>query len=442
MVGTPLGELRTRLERQTAVVGVIGLGYVGLPQAMAFAQAGFPVLGFDIDADKTQAIGRGESYLLDIPSERVARLVTRGKLSATPDLGRLGECDAIVICVPTPLTEHREPDVSAIEGTAGAVAARLRPGQLVVLVSTTYPGTTEELLRPRLEATGLVVGRDVALGYAPEREDPGNKAFEIQTTPKLVAGCTPLCQELAVRLYQSVVSKVVPMSTPRAAEAAKLLENIYRAVNIALVNELKICYERMGLDVWEVIEAAATKPFGFTAFYPGPGLGGHCIPIDPFYLTWKAREYGVHTRFIELAGEINSSMPEHVIRRVQEALNLRGRAFKNAKVLVLGVAYKRNTADIRESPALRILTMLEASGAQVAYHDPHVPRVGRGRRYDLGLASTPLTAEMLSQVDVVLIVTDHSAVDYDLVVRHAPLIVDTRNATRHVVHGRDKILKA
>ena len=439
---TPLGKLRTRLDDRTAIVGVIGLGYVGLPQALAFAEAGLSVLGFDIDSAKTNAIIRGESYLLDIPPERMSSLVSRGRLGATANLGRLGECDAIVICVPTPLTEQREPDLSAIEETATAVAACLRPGQLIVLVSTTYPGTTEELLRPQLEATGLVVGRDVALGYAPEREDPGNKVFEIQTTPKLVAGCTPLCQDLVVRLYQTVVSKVVPVSSPRAAEAAKLLENIYRAVNIALVNELKICYERMGLDVWEVIEAAATKPFGFTAFYPGPGLGGHCIPIDPFYLTWKAREYGVHTRFIELAGEINSSMPEHVVRRVQETLNSHGRVLKNAKVLVLGVAYKRNTADIRESPALRILTRLKEWGAQIAYHDPHVPRVARGRRYDLGLMSTPLTAEVLSQVDIALIITDHAAVDYDLVVRHAPLIVDTRNATRHVVHGRDKIIKA
>ncbi len=438
----PLDELRERLGNHTALVGVIGLGYVGLPQALGFAEAGFRVIGFDIDSAKSEAIERGESYLLDIPSDRIRALRARRRLGATADFSRLRECDALVICVPTPLTEHREPDLSAIERTVESLGPRLRAGQLIVLVSTTYPGTTEELIRPRLEATGLAVGHDVALGYAPEREDPGNPRFGLRNTPKLVAGCTPVCRELMELLYRPVVEKVIAVSSPRVAEASKLLENIYRAVNIALANELKLCFERMDIDVWEVIEAAATKPFGFMPFYPGPGLGGHCIPIDPFYLTWKAREHDFHTRFIELAGEINTAMPEHVIGRLREGLDRRGRSLQGAHVLVLGVAYKRDTADIRESPALRILSLLNRTGARVAYHDPHVPRLGQGRHYRLDLESVPLTAETLDHVDAALIVTDHSTIDYAMVVRHAPLVVDTRNATRHVVEGREKILKA
>ena len=438
----PLDQLRERLGNHTALVGVIGLGYVGLPQALGFAEAGFRVIGFDIDSAKSEAIERGESYLLDIPSDRIRALRARRQLGATADFSRLRECDALVICVPTPLTEHREPDLSAIERTVESLEPRLRAGQLIVLVSTTYPGTTEELIRPRLEATGLVVGHDVALGYYSEREDPGNPRFGLRNTPKLVAGYTPVCRALMELLYRPVVEKVIAVSSPRVAEASKLLENIYRAVNIALANELKLCFDRMGIDVWEVIEAAATKPFGFMPFYPGPGLGGHCIPIDPFYLTWKAREYDFHTRFIELAGEINTAMPEHVIGRLREGLDRRGRSLQGARVLVLGVAYKRDTADIRESPALRILSLLNRTGAQVAYHDPHVPRLGQGRHYRLDLESVPLTAETLGHVDAVLIVTDHSTIDYAMVVRHAPLVVDTRNATRDIVEGREKILKA
>ncbi|MFQ5520340.1 MAG: nucleotide sugar dehydrogenase [Candidatus Methylomirabilia bacterium] len=441
-MSAPLSTLRDRLDKQTAVVGVIGLGYVGLPQALAFGEAGFPVLGFDIDQAKGEAIARGESYLNHIPSVRIARLVERGKLGATDDFSRLGECDVIVICVPTPLTAQREPDLSAITGTVQSLVPRLRAGQLVVLVSTTYPGTAEELVRPALEATGLVVGRDVALGYAPEREDPGSSAFGLQNTPKLVAGCTEVCRDLTERLYRQVVEKVIPVSTPRVAEAAKLLENIYRAVNIALVNELKLCFDRMGLDVWEVIEAAATKPFGFTPFTPGPGLGGHCLPIDPFYLTWKAREYDVHTRFIELAGEINTAMPEYVVGRIREALSRQGVALKGARLLILGVAYKRDIGDTRESPALRILWLLRQEGAEVRYHDPFVPRLGRFRKYEFDLESTPLSAEVLQDCHAVVIITDHSSIDYGFVVRHARLVVDTRNATRGVAVGRERILKA
>jgi UDP-N-acetyl-D-glucosamine dehydrogenase len=437
-----LSSLRRRFLDRTAVVGVIGLGYVGLPQALAFAEAGYRVLGFDIDSAKADALRAGRSYLLDIPSSRVAALVADGRLSATAEFERLGECDALIVCVPTPLTEHGEPDLSAVSGTATTIAPRLRSGQLIVLVSTTYPGTTEELVRPVLEGTGLTAGRDFALGYSPEREDPGNARFDLGNTPKLVSGCTPACRELTALLYEPVVSKVVPVSSPRVAEASKLLENIYRAVNIALVNELKMCFDRMDVDVWEVIEAAATKPFGFTPFYPGPGLGGHCIPIDPFYLTWKAREYGFHTRFIELAGEVNTAMPEYVVSRLHEALDARGITLRGARVLVLGVAYKRNTGDIRESPAFPILSILARRGAHVAYHDPHVPRLGRSRHYRFDLESTPLTDESLRTADAVLVVADHSSIDYESVVRHASLVVDTRNATRAVREGREKIVRA
>jgi UDP-N-acetyl-D-glucosamine dehydrogenase len=439
---TSLDQLSGRLRDRTAVVGIIGLGYVGLPQALAFAEAGYRVLGLDIDPAKPEALSAGRSYLLDIPAARVAALVSTGRLAATADFRRLGECDALIVCVPTPLSEHGEPDLSAVSGTASTIARHLRPGQLVVLVSTTYPGTTEELVRPLLEAGGLVVGRDVALGYSPEREDPGNARYELGNTPKLVSGCTDICRELTVLLYEPVVAKVVPVSSTRVAEASKLLENIYRAVNIALVNELKVCFDRMGIDVWEVIGAAATKPFGFTPFFPGPGLGGHCIPIDPFYLTWKAREFDFHTRFIELAGEINTAMPEYVVSRLRDALDLRGTTLHGARILVLGVAYKRDTGDIRESPALRVLSILGRRGALVSYHDPHVPKLGRSRHYDFDLESVPLTPDVLRGADAVLIVTDHTSVDYTAVVRHTALVVDSRNATRDISEGREKIVKA
>jgi UDP-N-acetyl-D-glucosamine dehydrogenase len=441
-VTSALEGLRERLRARKAVVGVIGLGYVGLPQALSFGEAGFRVLGLDIDPAKPEALNAGRSYLLDIPSDRIAALVSSGRLSATTDFGRVGECDALIVCVPTPLSEHGEPDLSAVSGTASAIAPGLRPGQLVVLVSTTYPGTTEELVRPILEARGLVVGRDIALGYSPEREDPGNPRYGLGNTPKLVSGCTEACRDMAVLLYEPVVPKVVPVSSTRVAEASKLLENIYRAVNIALVNELKMCFDRMGIDVWEVIDAAATKPFGFTPFYPGPGLGGHCIPIDPFYLTWKARAFDFHTRFIELAGEINTAMPDYVVGKLRDALDGHGVPLRGARILVLGVAYKRDTGDIRESPSLRILGLLARHGVQVAYHDPHVPRLGRSRRYEFDLTSTPLTAEALGAADAVLILTDHSTIDYEHVVRHAAVVVDTRNATRDVREGRERVVKA
>ncbi len=439
---TVLDGLRSRLRERSAVIGVIGLGYVGLPQALAFAEAGYRVLGFDIDAAKPEALRAGRSYLLDIPSSRVSALVSAGRLAATSDFDRLAECDALIVCVPTPLSEYGEPDLSAVSGTASTIAPRLRPGQLVVLVSTTYPGTTEELVRPILERRGLLVGAEIALGYSPEREDPGNPRFALENTPKLVSGCTDDCRELTALLYEPVVAKVVPVSTTRVAEASKLLENIYRAVNIALVNELKMCFDRMGIDVWEVIGAAGTKPFGFTPFYPGPGLGGHCIPIDPFYLTWKARAFDFHTRFIELAGEVNTAMPDYVVTRLHEALDVRGATLHGARILVLGVAYKRDTSDIRESPALRVLSILARRGAVVTYHDPHVPQLGRSRHYQFDLESTPLTPETLRHADAVLIVTDHTSIDYQSVVQHAALVVDTRNATRDVREGREKVVKA
>jgi UDP-N-acetyl-D-glucosamine dehydrogenase len=441
-VQQPLDELRTRLTARKAVIGVIGLGYVGLPQALAFAESGFHVIGFDIDVSKTDRINSGESYLHEFSSERVRRLVQQGTLRATNDFAQWRDCDVAVICVPTPLTEYREPDLTYITRTVESLIPSLHAGQLVVLVSTTYPGTTEELVRGPLEGTGLIAGRDIAVGYAPEREDPGNPGFGLRNTPKLVSGCTSVCRDLVELLYRPVVSKVVTVSDTRVAESAKLLENTYRAVNIALVNELKSCFDRMGLDVWEVIEAASTKPFGFTPFYPGPGLGGHCIPIDPFYLTWKAREYDFHTRFIELAGEINTSMPEYVISRLRDGLDRLGIPLKRARILVLGVAYKRDTADLRESPALRILSLLSRAGAALSYHDPYVSHIGHFRKYRFDLASVPLTPEVLQGVHAALIVTDHTSVDYAMVVQHAPLVVDTRNATRDVAGYSEKILKA
>ncbi|RMG13275.1 MAG: nucleotide sugar dehydrogenase [Deltaproteobacteria bacterium] len=421
------GQLMERIENRTAQVGVIGLGYVGLPLATTFAQAGFSVLGFDIDPTKAAALSRGESYLKTVPSQRVAPLVTQGRLQATHDFSRAGSCDALLICVPTPLDAHREPDMRFIRETAETLAPCLRPAQLVVLESTTWPGTTEEFLRPILEAgSGLVAGGDFFLAYSPEREDPGNPSFETQRIPKLVGGLTEACTKAAVALYGAAMEQVVPVSTIRVAELAKLFENVFRAVNIALVNELKLLCHRAGIDVWEVIRAAATKPFGFMPFYPGPGLGGHCIPIDPFYLTWKAREYEMNTRFIELAGEINTSMPAYVVERVVSALNEDGKALKGARILVLGVAYKPNVDDMRESPAVRILERLQAGGAVVQYHDPHVPKIPPMRRHALDLESVPLSDRALSEADAVVVVTHHDAIDFERVAAHAALVVDTR----------------
>jgi UDP-N-acetyl-D-glucosamine dehydrogenase len=435
-------ELAQKIELRSARVAVVGLGYVGLPLAETFAWGGYPVLGYDIDPEKIAKLRRGESYIGHICSERVAELAASGRFEATSDPRRFADADAILICVPTPLGEAREPDLSYVAGTGEAIRPHLRRGQLVVLESTTYPGTTEELLQPLLEAGGLKAGRDFFLAYSPEREDPGNRDYATRNIPKVVGGVDRVSRDLAVALYEPIVDGVVPVSGTRVAEACKILENTYRAVNIALVNELKGVFARMGIDVWEVIAAARTKPFGFQAFYPGPGLGGHCIPIDPFYLTWVARKHGLHTRFIELAGEVNAAMPQYVVDRVVEALNDEGKALRGSRVCVLGVAYKKDVDDPRESPAFPILEMLQARGALVSYNDPHVPTLPRMRHHTLRLDSQPLTPEFLGGQDCVLIVTDHSRYDYDFVVENARLVVDTRNATAGCRAPRGRVVKA
>jgi UDP-N-acetyl-D-glucosamine dehydrogenase len=424
--------LREKIEKKEALVGVIGLGYVGLPLVLRFWEVGFSVLGFDTDRDKVERLNRGESYIKHIPSSLVAEMTApqgrRQRFTATHDMKRLSEPDALLICVPTPLTPSREPDLSYVENTTRDIAAALRPGQLVSLESTTYPGTTVEVLLPILSES-LTVGRDFSLVFSPEREDPGNPSYHVQNIPKVVGGITSACLENGVALYSQVVDRVVPVSSTQAAEMTKLLENIYRAVNIALINELKVLCLRMGLDIFEIIEASRTKPFGFQAFYPGPGLGGHCIPIDPFYLTWKARQYDLSTRFIELAGEVNTTMPYFVVQRVAEVLNEQGQALKGASLLILGAAYKKDVDDPRESPALKIISLLQSKGAKVGYHDPHIPHLRGGRNFpDLDLRSVDLSPENLAKADCVLLVTDHSAFDYAWIASQARLIVDTRNA--------------
>jgi len=423
--------------RKEAKVGVIGLGYVGLPLVLRFCEEGFRVLGFDVDPTKVERLNRGESYIRHIPEEKLRTSLPR--FQATTDMARLREADAIIICVPTPLTERRDPDLRYVEATAEEVARHLRRGQLVCLESTTYPGTTREVLLPLLERSGLKVGEDFYLVYSPEREDPGNPHFTTKTIPKLVGGVTPKCLEAGVALYSAVVEKVVPVSSPEVAEAAKLLENIYRAVNIALVNELKVLFDKMGIDIWEVIEAAKTKPFGFQAFYPGPGLGGHCIPIDPFYLSWKAKEYDCTTKFIELAGEINTYMPYYVVQKTIDALNDRGKSVRGARVLILGVAYKRDVDDMRESPALKIIKLLLDRGASVEYHDPYIPQMPYTRKYRFDMCSVSLDEAKLKEYDVVIVVTDHTAYDYDWILENASLIVDTRGAIRR---ASDKVVRA
>jgi UDP-N-acetyl-D-glucosamine dehydrogenase len=424
-------------------VAVVGLGYVGLPLALTFCRrGGMEALGIDTDAAKVGALGEGRSYIRHVDAARIAEAVRARRLEATGDFSRIGDCDAILICVPTPLTPNREPDLGYVERTARAIAPHLRPGQLVSLESTTYPGTTDEVVKPILElGSGLVAGRDFHLSYSAERESPGSDLPSHQI-PKVVGGHTARCLEVALDVYRRAFDRVVPVTSTRVAETAKLLENIYRSVNIALVNELKMLCDRMDLDVWEVIEAAGTKPFGFMPFQPGPGLGGHCIPIDPFYLTWKARRYEFQTRFIELAGEINTAMPQYVVQRTMEALNDRGVTLKGAHVLVLGIAYKKDVDDMRESPAVRVIELLQARGALVVYHDPYVPRVPRMRHHRLDMVSVPLTDAALEDCDAVLIATDHSCVDYARLVEKAPLVIDTRNACRAVRIGRDKIVKA
>jgi UDP-N-acetyl-D-glucosamine dehydrogenase len=434
-----------RVRDRKAVIGVIGLGYVGIPLALAALRQGFPVLGFDIDARRVGQINAGQETIRHIPMDAIVAATAEGHFSATADFDRLGEPDVLLICVPTPLSRHREPDLSYVRATTEAIAARLRPGQLVVLESTTYPGTTDELMRPILEATGLKSGTDVFLAYSPEREDPGNAQFGTSDIPKVVGGDGPDALAMADALYGALVVRTVPVSSTATAEAVKLTENIFRSVNIALVNELKQVFAAMGIDIWEVIDAAKTKPFGYMPFYPGPGLGGHCIPIDPFYLTWKAREYDIATRFIELAGEINTDMPYRVVERLAELVDRRlGRAFTGARILVLGLAYKKNVEDMRESPALKLIELIEARGASASYHDPHIPAIRPSRKHG-ALAARPsvaLTPETLAGFDAVLIATDHDDVDYALVVAHAKLVVDTRNAcTRHGLAG-DHVFKA
>jgi len=436
--------LRGLLASKKAAVGVIGLGYVGLPLALAAHRAGFAVIGFDIDRHKVELINNGGSPMHTLPAGRVAEARARGRFHATADFSEIAKVNALAICVPTPLSRHREPDLTFIEKTGEAIAPHLKRGQLVVLESTTYPGTTRDVLKPILEKSGLKAGEDFFLAYSPEREDPGNPDFETSTIPRVVGGDDPATTGLAATLYGQIVNKVVPVASTATAEAVKLTENIFRAVNIALVNELKQIYGRMGINVWDVIDAAKTKPFGFMPFYPGPGLGGHCIPIDPFYLTWKAREYNVPTRFIELAGEVNAAAPRAVIEALIEALSLRHRkSLAGAKVLLLGMAYKKNVDDMRESPSLTILEMLEARGAAVEYYDPHIPVIPMTREHAplAGRASIAWTREAVSGFDAALICTDHDAVDYGELAEWVPLVVDPRNAMRNV-RGRDHIVLA
>jgi len=435
-------KLLERIKQRQARIGIVGLGYVGLPLGLAFAEAGFPVLGIDVDSRKVDAIAKGESYIQHIPAEEIRKHVDSGKLKATADFSQTSQLDCIVICVPTPLTASREPDMHYIIETGKALGPGVRKHQLYVLESTTYPGTTEEVLKPLLEKCGLKAGGDFHLAFSPEREDPGNARFNTKTIPKIVGGHTPSCLEVAQALYASAVKEVVPVSSTQVAELSKLLENIFRCVNIALVNELKMLCDRMHLDVWEVIQAASTKPFGFMPFFPGPGLGGHCIPIDPFYLTWKAREYEFQTKFIELAGEVNTQMPYYVVQRTMEALNGQKKSVNGSRLLVLGAAYKKDVDDTRESPSLRVISLLQERGAQVEYHDPFVSRLPAEHGLKQEMRSVPLSPDQLASYDAVLILTDHSNVDYAQVVQSARQVVDTRNATKKVTRGREKILKA
>jgi UDP-N-acetyl-D-glucosamine dehydrogenase len=424
--------LVAKAQNRSALIGIVGLGYVGLPLALEFARAGFTVLGFDVSNGVVDGLNQGRSHIADVPSADVARFQAAGKFAATADLARLREPDVVSICVPTPLSKTKDPDVSYVLAATNAVKQTLRRGQLVVLESTTYPGTTRELMLPALEATGLKVGEDFFLAFSPERVDPGNPKWNTHNTPKVVGGITPTCQRVALAVYEPAIETLVPVTSTEAAELVKILENTFRSVNIGLVNEMAIVCEKLGVDVWEVIEAAATKPFGFMKFTPGPGVGGHCIPLDPHYLAWKMRTLNYRTRFIELAGEINAEMPEYWVGRVVDRLNDQGRAARGSKVLVVGVAYKKDIDDIRESPALDVIRLLEQRGAVVSYHDPHVRQL---QDDDVDLASTPLTAETLSGADCVVIVTDHSDIDYPLIARSARLVVDTRNALARLRRG-------
>ncbi len=435
-------HLIQKINHKEALIGVIGMGYVGLPLVIRFCEEGFHVLGFDIDAKKVSSLKQARSYIKTIPSSQLSPFIRNGRFDVTDDFPRLSEPDCILICVPTPLTEKMEPDLQYIEKTAAAIRSCLRKGQLIILESTTYPGTTEELLLPRLESTGLKTGKDFFIGYSPEREDPGNKRFKTQQIPKVVSGVTASCRKTALALYRQIIDQVILVSSPRVAELTKLLENIYRSVNIALVNELKMLTDRMDIDIWEVIEAASTKPFGFSPFYPGPGMGGHCIPIDPFYLSWKAKEYDFTTRFIQLAGEINISMPYYVVSRISEVLNERGKSLRGSKILILGVAYKKDVDDARESPALAILDLLQKKGVKLLYHDPFIPVLPPFRKYSFRLKSVPLTKPLLQRIDAAVVVTDHSQIDYEWVVSNAPVTIDTRNVTKNLKRWKKKIVKA
>ena len=429
-------------ENQVPLVGIVGMGYVGLPLAREFCLGGARVLGFDILSDRIRQLNKGISPIKHVPSSQLKEMLATRRFRATDRMAELSKPDAIIICVPTPLTKNREPDMKYIVDTSKTIAKFIRKGQLVVLESTTYPGTTREVMIPILETSGLKAGKDFLVAFSPEREDPGNKHFRTSTIPKVVGGLDPKSLARAVDIYSRAIKKVVPVSSCEVAEAAKILENMYRCINIAMVNELKLLFERMGIDVWEVIAAASTKPFGFQPFYPGPGLGGHCIPIDPFYLTWKARQYNMPTRFIELAGEINTQMPHKVVDKVLRALSDRGQALRGAKVLVLGLAYKKDIDDLRESPSIELIEILREHGAKVDYNDPFIPHTHKQREHNLGMKSKPLSAAMLKKYDVVLISTDHSQYDYKMIVQNSRLVVDTRNATQTVKRGRSKIVKA
>ncbi len=436
-------ELLKKIDNTEALIGVVGLGYVGLPLIDAFLNANFRTLGFDVDESKVESLNAGKSYIKHLSSDRIQQWCESKQFAATTDLSRLGEADVIIICVPTPLNDSRDPDLSYVCGTGESIAATLRPGQLIILESTTYPTTTRQVLLPILESSGLKSGEDFFLAYSPEREDPGNPVYSAAQIPKVVGGIDEPSLKLASALYSHAVVEIIPVSTTEIAEAAKILENTYRAVNIALVNELKILFDRLGIDVWEVVDAAKTKPFGFQAFYPGPGLGGHCIPIDPFYLTWLARRHGLSTRFIELAGEVNSRMPEYVIQRLSEFLNDAGKPIRDSKICLLGAAYKKDVDDPRESPSFVLMELLLQWGASLTYNDPYIPELPKMRHHDLpAMESQELTAEFLASQDCVLIATNHSAYDFDFIVKHAQMVLDTRNSTKDVSEGREKIRKA
>lgn len=435
-------NLKEKIDKQEAMIGVVGLGYVGLPLLIEFVEVGFRCIGFDIDEKKVSLLKAKKTYIKHITPNKITKIVDSGKFDATVDFGCLKNVDCIIVAVPTPLDKHQQPDLSYIIKTSESISKYLRKNQLVILESSTWPGTTEEIMKPILEKSGLKSGDDFYLAFSPEREDPNNPEFSTKNIPKVVGANDTMSLACAKALYDRVIVQTILVTSSQAAEATKLLENIFRSINIALVNEMKMILDRMGIDVWEVIEAASTKPFGYMPFYPGPGLGGHCIPIDPFYLTWKAKEFDMPTRFIELAGEINTYMPYWVVNKISEALNTQGKSLNKASILILGAAYKKDIDDIRESPTLKLIEILEGKGAHVDYNDPHIPVMPKVRKYKYDMRSVDLTSENLRKYDALVISTDHSSYDYDLIVDHAKLIIDTRNATKKVIKHREKIIKA